>query len=460
MLPTAFIRQMRLRLGDSDYDAFEAALAQPPPVSIRFNPDKPATGHLPPTQAPVPWHPQGFYLAERPAFTLDPLIHAGAYYVQEASSMFVHYALEQIYPGDKPMRALDLCAAPGGKSTLLAAFLPKESLLVANEVIRQRVKVLRENMEKWGPVNIAVTSADPDEFVPLAGWFDLVLVDAPCSGEGLFRKDPAAVREWSPDHVEFCYGRQRRILNAAIQTLRPGGVLLYCTCTYNPWENDGIVQWMLDTQPMERIELNPPAEWGVLTSDAGHHFYPHRVKGEGFFLSALRKKEGKAPKQARQAGFKNLKALPRALRADTYPWVNAETEPAFWQIPNGEILFFPEHLEPDLMLLDKHLKARWFGTLLGEYKGKSLIPAHALAMSTSVQPQLPSVAFDKEQALLYLKKESPALPPNTPQGWVVARYAGLNLGWMKVMPNRLNNYLPQERRIRMNLPLMSDIDEP
>jgi NOL1/NOP2/fmu family ribosome biogenesis protein len=370
--------------------------------------------------------------------------------------MFIHHALDQVASADTLLRALDLCAAPGGKSTLLAGFLPPGSLLVANEVIRQRVKVLRENMEKWGAVNVAITQADPEEYRQLPGWFDLVLVDAPCSGEGLFRKDPAAIQEWSPEHVEFCYGRQRRILSAAVETLRPGGVLLYSTCTYNPWENDGIVQWMLESFSLEKMDIPIPAEWNIVSSGSGYHFYPHRVRGEGFFLSILRKKDGPAPKLNTPGTFKTLKALPRALRADTYPWVNAEDGLAFWQIPTGEILFFPEQLEPDFLMLDKFLKARWFGTLLGEFKGKSLIPAHALAMSTSVQPQLSAVALDKEQALLYLKKENPGVPDSAPRGWVMARYAGLNLGWMKIMPNRINNYLPQERRIRMDLPLLSD----
>jgi len=455
MLPPAFIRQMQLRLGD-EYPLFEASLSRTPPVSIRFNPAKPAGYGQPAPDSPVPWHPHGIYLAERPTFTLDPLIHAGAYYVQEASSMFIHHALDQVASADTPLRALDLCAAPGGKSTLLAGFLPPGSLLVANEVIRQRVKVLRENMEKWGAVNVAITQADPEEYRQLPGWFDLVLVDAPCSGEGLFRKDPDAIQEWSPEHVEFCYGRQRRILSAAVETLRPGGLLLYSTCTYNPWENDGIVQWMLDTLSLEKIDIPTPPEWNIVSSGSGYHFYPHRVRGEGFFLSILRKKDGPAPKLNTPGTFKTLKALPRALRADTYPWVNAEDGLAFWQIPTGEILFFPEQLEPDFLMLDKFLKARWFGALLGEFKGKSLIPAHALAMSTSVQPQLSAVELDKEQALLYLKKENPGVPDSAPRGWVMARYAGLNLGWMKIMPNRINNYLPQERRIRMDLPLLSD----
>ena len=224
---------MRHQLGDPGFVLFEKALNEPPPVSFRINPfkmrisdyelriDVPQSVFRNPMSA-IPWASGGFYLPERPVFTLDPTFHAGGYYVQEASSMFLETALRQSVNFDKPLKIIDLCAAPGGKSTLIASLLNPESLLVANEVIRSRVPVLQENLEKWGCPNVAVTSADVEDFEPLAGWFDVVVVDAPCSGEGLFRKDENARSEWSPAAVEMCAGRQKRILAAAEKTGRAG----------------------------------------------------------------------------------------------------------------------------------------------------------------------------------------------------------------------------------------------
>ena len=246
-LPDAFAAQMQQQLG-SDYEAFAAALATPPPVSIRLNPRKPAVDIVGLT--PVPWCAEGFYLPSRPVFTLDPLFQAGAYYVQEASSMLLAEAIRQTvgkrkpYAGQAPLKALDLCAAPGGKSTLLASALPPHSVLVCNEVIRSRVPVLRENIDKWGYANVVVSHHDPDDFAPLAGFFDLVMIDAPCSGEGLFRKDPKAMNEWSPEHVMLCAARQGRILAASAPLVAEDGWLIYSTCTYNDAENRQAMQWL------------------------------------------------------------------------------------------------------------------------------------------------------------------------------------------------------------------------
>ena len=215
---------MQELLDPAAYPAFLAALQEPAPVSIRLNPAKPSPSGLPlSTLAPVPWHPRGCYLPERPVFTLDPAFHAGAYYVQEASSMFLYAALRQTADFSRPLRALDLCAAPGGKSTLLADMLNPAGLLVANEVIRPRTAILRENLEKWGVPNLAVSGAEVEEYAALEDFFDVVVTDAPCSGEGLFRKDPDAVKEWSPASVELCWGRQRRILAAAVSDMSVHG---------------------------------------------------------------------------------------------------------------------------------------------------------------------------------------------------------------------------------------------
>ena len=259
-LPPAFEQRIRRQLG-SETEAFLQALNAPAPVSIRLNPGKTPIPADPGTTGngtrPVPWCPEGLYLPERPAFTLDPLLHGGAYYVQEASSMFLAHVLRQLLPA-APVRMLDLCAAPGGKSTLAASLLPPGSLLVANEVIRSRAAILRENIIKWGQDNIVVTNNDPAGFAPLEGAFDLILVDAPCSGEGMFRKDPAAIAEWSEANARLCAERQRRILADIWQCLRPGGTLVYSTCTYNPDEDEAILEWLLSEWDAETIPLPCP----------------------------------------------------------------------------------------------------------------------------------------------------------------------------------------------------------
>lgn len=478
MLPPPFEQQIRQLLGQEEHAAFLAALQEPPPVSIRHNLAKkvegrgwkveggryvlcslpstlhllPSTLYLPPsTFQPIPWHPLGFYLPERPVFTLDPAFHAGAYYVQEASSMFLHEALRQTVDFSKKLKILDLCAAPGGKSTLIADMISPESLLVANEVIRSRVGVLRENLEKWGTPNIAVTSGEAEEFAALGGWFDVVVTDAPCSGEGLFRKDADAMREWSPAHVEMCAGRQKRILAAAVEALKPGGVLVYSTCTFNRSENEDNARWLTQQFDVELLELETPAEWGIVATDGGYRFFPHRLRGEGFFIAVFRKKEDVLKKQNAPTGFKNIKPLAKNLVPEAARWLRAGAEVRFFQTPSGEVLALPAALENEYLVLDKFLKKKWFGTAIGEFKGKDFIPSHALALSQLISPDLPAVDLNREQALLFLKKETFDLPVETPRGWTLARYEGLNLGWMKVLPNRMNNYLPPERRIRMNL---------
>jgi 16S rRNA C967 or C1407 C5-methylase (RsmB/RsmF family)/NOL1/NOP2/fmu family ribosome biogenesis protein len=437
-----------------EFPAFEAALQAPPPVSIRLNAAKPPAdpGLLPALDSPVPWCPDGFYLPERPVFTLDPLFHAGAYYVQEASSMFLDEALRQTVDFSRRLRVLDLCAAPGGKSTLTASRLQPGSLLVANEVIRSRVGVLRENLEKWGLSQVAVCSAEAEEIAALEGWFDVIVTDAPCSGEGLFRKDPDAIREWSPAQVDLCAARQRRILAAAVTALAPGGVLLYSTCTYNRAENEENTDWLVREFALEPLRLEVPAEWGVVETGGGYRFFPHRLRGEGFFLAALRKTDdGPVKPPSAAAAFKSLQPLPKALVPAARPWLYPEADVRLFQTPGGDVLALSNALENDYLVLDKVLKNKWFGVNIGEIKGKDLVPSHALSLNEWVSPERPGVELSREQALLFLKKETFDLPPGTPQGWTLGRYGGLNLGWMKVLSNRFNNYLPVERRIRMRV---------
>ena len=241
-LPPAFTERMQQLLGNESETFFQALVSESP-TSIRLNPEKTVNTDLPFSELlsrQVPWCSNGYYLKERPSFTSDPLLHGGAYYVQEASSMFLQVVLQQITE-DTPLRVLDLCAAPGGKSTLLANNLPKDSLLVSNEVIKSRASILKENIIKWGYDHIVVTNSDPNRFTGMKGAFDMILVDAPCSGEGMFRKDEKAITEWSENNLRLCEERQKRILSDVWDALAPGGYLVYSTCTYNPGENEDIL---------------------------------------------------------------------------------------------------------------------------------------------------------------------------------------------------------------------------
>jgi NOL1/NOP2/fmu family ribosome biogenesis protein len=323
--------------------------------------------------------------------------------------------------------------------------------LVANEVVRQRAGILRENMERWGRPNIAISNAEAGAFAALGGFFDLIVCDAPCSGEGLFRKDPDATKEWSPQAVIHCAQRQRDILDSAVKALAPGGILVYSTCTYNHAENEENVHWAQQQYGLALIPLELPANWGIVATDGGYRFFPHHARGEGFFIALLQKEDGERPKHSLPATFKQIKSLPRARVSEPQKWLNTQWEAKFFFSPTEEILALPESLESDYLTLDKYLKTKWFGLNVGELKGSDFIPSHALALNLWANTELPKIEIPYPQALLYLKKESIQLPEEAPRGWALATHNGLALGWMKVLPNRTNNYLPVDRKIRMNL---------
>lgn len=381
-LPSDFIALMRAQLGDASANALFAAITdEPSPVSIRLNPLK-RVGQ--PEGERVPWCPDAFYLRERPAFTFDPLLHAGAYYVQEASSMFLYQAIKDL----RPHAALDLCAAPGGKSTLLRSTLPADCLLISNEPMPKRAQVLAENMAKWGHANTLVTQHYPAEFAAFIGCFDLIVVDAPCSGEGMFRKDEQAVSEWSLRAVATCAERQRDIVETIWPCLAPGGTLVYSTCTYNAAEDDENVLYLRDTLDADLIAVPHDRAWGITEHEAGYHFYPHRTRGEGFYLAVLKKKGEEA---LRPCPTRLLHTLSQKVR-------------------DGQ-------------------------------------PDPALAISTTLTPDAyPRFALTYEQAIQYLRRE--ALRIEAPRGYVVVTYRGLPLGFVKSIGTRANNLYPQEWRIR------------
>ncbi len=446
-LPTPFKAAMQAQLGDA-FQAFETSLQSVPPVSVRLNKTKMATSTAWLQAEGVPWHPSAFYLPERPVFALDPVWHGGGYYVQEASSMLLATVIKQSLSTDiQPLRVLDMCAAPGGKTTLLADALPNGSLVVANEVIRHRTEILAENVVKWGNPNVVVTSVDPNQFAPLAGWFDAILVDAPCSGEGLFRKDPTAMQEWSPEAVLTCSARQRRILADAVPLLREGGLLWYSTCTYNTTENDKNVAWLCAEMGLELVHISLPDAWGITTTSAGYQCYPHLTRGEGFFIACLRKTV--ATTTAPPDGYLRWERVSAAQKEQFNGWI-AEPDDFFYAAkPDGTIVALPIARLDDFGILQRVLRPRLMGFEVGEPKGKDIAPAHALALSTARSTNILSTELDKHQALTFLKKESLSL--DLPRGWTLIKYDGLPIGWAKAIPGRINNYLPKHFRLRMDL---------
>ncbi len=446
---------MRLLLGH-EYASFLVALEAKAPVSVRLNPRKRWEGWTTPPFAEataVPWCSEGWYLPERPVFTLDPLLHAGAYYAQEASSMFLDEVVRRCAGRDQPLRVLDLCAAPGGKTTLLQSVLPEGSWIVANEVVRSRLGALRENIERWGGSSVAIVSAVGEQWEAVRAWFDMVVVDAPCSGEGLFRKNPEAVREWSPAHVEACALRQRHILSSAVHLLKPGGLLVYSTCTFNRQENEENAEWLIRSFSLEPVVLSLPAEWGIVQEDLGtYRFFPHRLQGEGFFVGLFRRHRaaGRTASLRAPTGFRQLQPVSaRALTAVRY-WLKEPDTWAFFLNAKGEAVAVSRELLSDLRLLENALPNAHIGCTVGRFKGSDFIPNHALALHPALSPDVPAVALTLEQALRFLKKEQFDLPGlQDYRGWVVARFRGLGLGWLKVLPQRWNNYLPPTSRIRM-----------
>ena len=345
-LPEDFIRETRLVMGEERFNRFLGAFDEEAPVSIRLNPLKISltTHHLPPTTHRVPWCEEGFYLEGRPQFTFDPLFHAGCYYVQEASSMFITHVVRSLASSVTPFTsALDMCAAPGGKSTALRTVLPEGCTLISNEPIPNRAQILLENITKWGWPGCIVTNCYPREFHKAKARFDLILCDVPCSGEGMFRKDPATISEWSLHNVEKCWRLQREIVADAWECLNPGGILIYSTCTFNIKENEENVRWIMEEYDAEVLEIPTEPEWKITGSllegfDAPvYRFIPGITRGEGLFLCAIRKKKD-ASGSARKA--LPIKSLTTDLPEGDYPQVDVPYTDALNYL-RGEALVLP-----------------------------------------------------------------------------------------------------------------------
>lgn len=378
-------------------------------VSVRLNPFKSRGVTLPILEgaAPVPWCSHGYILAERPVFTLHPLFHAGVYYVQDSSAMYVGHIFRKLLAGmpDRTLRVLDLCAAPGGKTTDLAASLREvrgdDFVLVSNEVMKDRARVLDDNVARWGDPNVVVTSVDPAAFAKLPGWFDIIVADVPCSGEGMFRKDARALEEWSPELVSLCAARQKRILADVWPALREGGVLIYSTCTYEECENDDNLEWASSELGGEVLPVeNEFAEYGVKATRHGNLLKVGDVPGEGQWVGAMRR-------------------------------TSPQTE--------------------DPRASTDVLRPLRSGIVKGQTKGRDFIPDPDWALSIKYdRDAYPEAPLDKRTALHFLHRDTIVLP-DAPLGYNVVTYKGVPLGFVKNLGKRCNNLHPQGRRILMDI---------
>lgn len=448
MLPEAFIQRIKLQQ-NIDADALLKSICEPSPVSVRVNDGK--WEHSPVNAVPVPWCRSGFYLEERPSYTLDPLFHAGCYYPQEASSMFLEEVFLQIAGVNaKNIKVLDLCGAPGGKSTHLSSLIGSNGVLVANEVIRQRAVVLNENLAKWGRSNSIVTQADPSAFTRLPGFFDIILIDAPCSGEGMFR-DPAAINEWSQENAGLCSERQKRILMDAWPSLEENGILIYSTCTFNPDENEKNIRWLTGRHEAETVRLDISGYNGISEIDHegvyGYGFYPGKVRGEGLFIAVIRKKSSVNERTGRSNKGSDQRISPDEKKCAA-EWTDFQDERIVkW---GDEIIALPCSTE-EIKLLSGALKIVNAGTTIFAAKNKNFLPSPEVALSVRLKKnQFPSVDLDLADALLYLRRDNfKSVFPE--RGWNLVTYKGVNLGFVNNIGTRFNNYYPVGWRIRMSL---------
>lgn len=468
LLPKAFIDDMSQVLSPAEMDRFVQALSGgETPVSIRWNAAKVSATELDlpsENQTSVPWCKSGRYLPNRPQFTLDPLLHAGTYYVQEASSQFVSHVISTLVNsedperglGTKPITALDLCAAPGGKSTAAIAALPQDSILVSNEIDRKRARILAENIQKWGNPNICVTVNAPADFRKLRETFDLIITDVPCSGEGMFRKDEGAIAEWNPAKVRECAALQKQIVTDIWPCLKPGGFLIYSTCTFNVQEDEANIQFIHDQLGGEIVPIPVDESWNIhpaltgsfapdVRPESACRFMPHCTQGEGLFMALIHKPGHRHTSDEKPHKTIQDKSLPTQIRT----WISAN-DYVIEQDKEGIVHAFSPRLYPLYRLLaSSRLYILSAGVEMGIAKGKDFQPAHALALSTILNPEaFPTVDLDLDTALNYLRREAIVLPPDTPRGYVLLSYRQHPLGFVKNIGNRCNSLYPTEWRIR------------
>lgn len=458
--PYNFIESLKQAPG-FDASAFIETHAQDnAPTSIRINQLK-AVSY--PSMQFVPWCRNAFYLESRPSFTFDPRFHAGCYYVQEASSMFIDQIIQHIYNSDNgPYRVLDLCAAPGGKSTLLSSALSDDDLLVANEIIKTRVPILTDNLNRWGRSNVVVSNNDPKAFGKLKGFFDIAVVDAPCSGSGMFRKDPQAMEEWSEANVQLCQQRQERILADIYPAVAEDGYIIYSTCSYSYEENEAVLDWLCNEFDVESVQIPIDANWGIVETQSAQHkawgyrFYPDKVNGEGLFAACLRKREStgnihvRKNKDQPKPNYKEIDQLK--------PYVSNAESLYFFKLNDDWLAIGKQHRE-SLETLQQYLYIKKSGVRLGKLAGKELIPDHELAQSLLLNKKaFLQTELSYDQAIAYLRKDNFELNANA-KGWSLMNFEGHTLGWAKLLLNRMNNYYPKEIRIMSQAPGRQSTDE-
>lgn len=466
-LPEQLISSLRNTQGFDEKLFIEIHDADKQITSVRFNQrkvteEKIAQNDLKnafstlPIDGKIPWSRNGYYLKERPSFYLDPLWHAGTYYVQEASSMSIEYVLTHLCDLSRPVRVLDLCAAPGGKSTVIAGLLSPESILVSNEVITSRTHILEENIIKWGLPNVIVTQNDARDFGKLKDYFDIILVDAPCSGSGLFKKDPDSIKEWSSDQVMLCSQRQKRILADIIPVLKKDGLLIYTTCSFSQEENEEMEDFLIQQFPLQNISVPFKPEWNIVETNSpvtkakGYRFYPHKLMGEGFFLSCFKKQEEGI--ETDNLNIRNPKKkilisqISHTQKSFLTPWINDADDFIFFSSKDS-ITAFPKSTQLELITILSQLKVIYAGIKTGKMAGKDFIPHHALSVSITKNKNVSFFDLNLPDAIRYLRKE-PFTLNEIPEGWVLVTYHGYGLGWMKGIRSRLNNYYPVNWRIR------------
>lgn len=418
-----------------------------PVVSLRFNDAKGFA--VPSGLEQVPWCDMGAYLNERPQFTFDPHFHAGSYYVQDASSMFISHVIKSLVK--RPVRYLDLCAAPGGKTTAALQALPSGSFVIANEIMPQRAQVLRENVIKWGAHNCMVTCDTPKKLGMMENMFDIIAADVPCSGEGMFRKDEEAVSQWSPSLVQQCAERQWTIINDVWHALKPGGLLIYSTCTYNIDENEAMASRIATELGATFVDVDVNEAWNIKRSLHGdipcYRFMPHLTRGEGLFMCVLRKNGISATMPAAPSRNKHSKRDNKKqsiIPAQAQGWLGGNFE---LKEENGVIKATNKDIKDLLEAFGNNIRViKDFGIELGTIKGKNLIPSHQLAMSPLINCEaFPKCEVDYPTAIAYLRGES--INIDSQRGYVLITHQGATLGFVNNLGNRANNLYPKPWRI-------------